>query len=101
MTFPVVKTGTYVFTLECMDTDAIIAHDSFPYPNLALSPLKTLPIDTKVAAVKGIAFDSFGQLWVWTGSYMVAIKLHYDAYVLDETSRHIFATDSFDTIEIS
>ena len=37
---------------------------------------------------------------IWDGAKAIALRLEYDAYVLDEASRSIYLTDSVDGLTI-
>ena len=94
-------TGTYVFSVECGDVNNIVSADHFPYANLPLNTVKQLDISGIVPAVAGIAYDSRGRLWIWTGDFAVPVSFCYDAYVLDSCSMNLFLTDAFDGVRIS
>ena len=91
-------TGTYVLMLECFGSDSTAITDEVPYPNLATPVNNIYDLSSIVSAIKGIAYDAIGRLWVWTGSTAVAIKPRYDGYILDSNSRAIYLTDTYDTI---
>jgi hypothetical protein len=98
---PLTETGTYVFSVECVDVNNIVSADHFPYANLPLNTVKQLDISGIVPAVAGIAYDSRGRLWIWTGDFAVPVSFCYDAYVLDSSSMNLFLTDAFDGVRIS
>lgn len=98
---PLTQTGTYVVTLETMDTNNVITRDYYPFSNLEFYPLADLDMTTIVPEVKGLAFDSKHQLWVWTGSFAVPLKLHYDGYVIDTNSQSVYLTDEYSQVRLN
>jgi len=94
---PLAATGTYVITMECLDDQNQASHDSFPYPNLVLSGT-TFDLADLVPEIKGVAFDSRENLWVWTGDSAVPLRPRYDGYVLDADNRTLYVTEAFDQI---
>jgi len=98
---PLALSGSYMITMEMMDQYNTISRDYFPWLNPSFTPLATLDLSPLVPAVKGIAFDSHQRLWVWTGSYAVPIKLHYDAYLLDSPTQTIYLTDFYPQVKIN
>jgi hypothetical protein len=79
---PLTETGTYVFSVECVDVNNIVSADRFPYANLPLNTAKQLDISGLVPAVAGIAYDSRGRLWIWTGDFAVPVSFCYDAFLI-------------------
>lgn len=101
VTLPISLIGTYVFTLECVDDSDNLTGDSVPYANYLFTPLATLDLSSLVGQVQGVAYDSLGQLWVWTGSEAVPLALGYDQYILDAANRMLYVSDNYDTVNIS
>ena len=71
-----------------------------PWINHQLAPLASFDLSGIVAEIKGLSFDDRGRLWVWDGSKAIALRLEYDAYVLDQATRSIYLTDSVDGLTI-
>ena len=94
LTIPLAQVGTYVITLQCAGTGNVILSDAAPYANLALAPLAQFDLSAIVPSIEGLSFDDRGRLWVWSGTYAVALELHYNAYVLDAPTQAIYLTDS-------
>lgn len=94
------KTGTYEITLELRDQQESVTRDVFPYPNLALTPVADLELSEIVPEAKGVAFDHRQQPWIWTGSVLVPIRLHSDAYLFDGEHRTIYLTDPYPVVRI-
>jgi hypothetical protein len=95
---PLVQTGTYVISIECLDQNGALTYDSFPYPNLAFSPT-VFDLSALVPDLQGVAYDSLQQLWLWTGTYLVPVVPRYDSYVIDTDTRSLYLTDAFDQIQ--
>lgn len=98
---PLLMTGSYMFILECQDNNGVVTHDSVPFESQAFSPEVSIDITTMFDDVAGMAFDSYGTLWVWTGSFALPIKIRYNGYVIDAPNKTIYVTDAFDTLTIS
>ena len=94
---PLVHLGTYVITMECLDSQDQMSSDCFPYPNLVVTGT-VCDISRLVSTIKGLAFDSRERLWVWTGDYAVPVRPRYDCYVLDVPTRMLYVTSAFDAI---
>lgn len=101
VSFALVNPGDYEFRLEMQDTNGATTYDVVPYRNAAFTPLKTIDMSSLVDNIVGLAFDSYGQLWAWNGSFAIPIKVHYDGYVFDADSKTIFVTEQFDSLQIS
>jgi hypothetical protein len=101
VSFAMLNTGDYIFQLEMQDTDGNTTIDSVPYKNAAFAALKKIDISELVDNVAGIAFDSYGQLWIWTGSFAFPVIIHYDGYVFDSNTRELFITDKYDSLQVS
>jgi hypothetical protein len=95
---PLVQTGPYVISLECMGSNRVVTADEVPYPNLAVPSTNVYDLSWLVSAIKGIAYDAFGQLWIWTGAEAVPIRPRYDSYVLDPVGRALYLTDKYDSV---
>ena len=100
LTIPLAQTGTYVFSLQAIGSDGTIAEDSTPWPNLPFNPKASFDLSSLVSRIQGLSFDDRGRLWVWDGFTAVALKLHYDGYVLDQDSQSIYLTDSVGAMTI-
>jgi hypothetical protein len=98
VSMPLVQTGTYVISIECLDQNGALTYDSFPYPNLAFSPT-VFDLSALVPDLQGVAYDSLQQLWLWTGTYLVPVVPRYDSYVIDTDTRSLYLTDAFDQIQ--
>ena len=98
LSIPLVLPGTYVITLECYDVSGNVTHDSFPYPNLALST-QAIDLSSIVPQIQGVAFDSRQQLWIWTGTFAFPLKPVYNGYILDAPNHMLYLTDSFDSVQ--
>lgn len=99
--FPLILSGTYIFKLELMDQSNNKTYDIFPYGNWPVNILSKLDLTELLPSVAGIAFDAYEQLWIWTGSFAVQLKLNYDAYIFVPSTRTIYLTDQYDQITIS
>lgn len=99
--FPLTLTGTYVISLETLGSFNTKTVDTFPYGNFALAPLATINLGSVVPNAQGIAFDAYDKLWIWTGAFAVPIKISYDAYVWDPTTRTIYTTDKYYALHMS
>lgn len=98
--FPLTVVGTYLITLETMGGGNSWA-DTHPFGNFALNTKAVIDLSTVVPNIQGIAFDAYDKLWVWTGQFAIPIKISYDAYVWDASTRTIYATDLYTSITIS
>ncbi|WP_348260940.1 hypothetical protein P8935_14230 [Telmatobacter sp. DSM 110680] len=92
--------GSYVFSIQAIDSDGSVVEDRVPWINQQLVPLASFDLSSLVTEIKGISFDDRGRLWVWDGAKAIALRLEYDAYVLDQASRSIYLTDSVDGLTI-
>lgn len=101
LSFPCVMDGEYLFQLQCQDLTGKLTYDSAPYLNLALSASASFNISGTIDVVKGIAYDSYGQLWVWNGLFAIPLRVHYDGYVLDSVNQIIYTTEQYDSLVIS
>jgi hypothetical protein len=95
VSFPLTEIGTYVISLEILGAFNAKTVDVFPYSNLAINSLATINLANLVPAIQGIAFDAYDRLWIWTGDFAVPIKLSYDAYLWDPSTRTIYTTDKY------
>lgn len=96
VSFPLTLIGTYIISLEMLSGSFNAKTvDTFPYSNLAITPLGTLDLASLVPSIQGIAFDAYDKLWLWTGEFAVPVKLSYDAYLWDPSTRTIYATDKY------
>lgn len=100
VSLPLLVPGSYSFTLECQDTSGVVTIDLVPYQNQAFAPLAVLDLSKIIDNVQGIAFDSYNRLWIWTGSFAIPIKIHYDAYVFDSFGKIIYTTESHESLAI-
>ena len=98
---PLVQTGTYLVTLQCMDKTNAITQDYFPYVNQPFTPLAVFDLSGLVSNIQGLAFDSHQRLWVWDGSTATPLRFHYDGYVVDQSSQAIYLTDPYTEISIN
>jgi hypothetical protein len=101
VSFPLQNIGDYTFQLELQDGNGTTTIDVVTYNNAAATPLKSLDLTNLIDVPTGIAFDSYGTLWVWNGSYAIPIVIHYDAYVFDADTQTIFLTDPYDNVQVS
>ena len=99
LSIPLVQTGTYVITIECMGMDGVLTADNFPYPNFAAPTGASFDLSGILPGIQGLAFDALEQLWAWTGDYLVPLKVRYDAYLLDAANRMLYLTDTYDTVQ--
>jgi hypothetical protein len=90
----------YEFRLEMQDINGTTTYDVVPYRNATMIPLSTVDMSTKIDSIKGIAFDSYGQLWAWNGSFAIPLSIQYQAYVFDADSKTLFSTQPFTDISI-
>ncbi len=101
ISFPLLSTGDYEFQLQTQDINGVTTYDVVPYKNAVFTPLQIIDLSTTIDAIVGIAFDSYGQLWIWNGTFAFPIQIHYDGYVFDADSQKIFVTEPFDSLQIS
>ena len=98
MSFVLGLTGTYLFTLECGDASNTVTRDTYPFTNAAFAPRAAFDLSTLVSAISGLCFDSLQRLWIWTGSSLVPLRLHYDAYLFDPDTQALYLTDAYDNV---
>jgi hypothetical protein len=91
----------YEFRLEMQDINGATTYDIRPFKNAALTPMSSIDLSVMVDSIQGLAFDSYGQLWIWNGSFALPVLLHYDAYLFDPESKTLFATEPFDSIIVT
>lgn len=101
VSFALLSSTDYEFKLEMQDINGITTYDVLPFHNAAITPLQTIDLSSVIDTIVGIAFDSYGQLWVWNGSFAIPLLIHYAAYIFDDDSGVLFATDPFDSVTIS
>ena len=99
--FPLVTLGDYQFELECQDNNGVLTSDIYPFRNFQFTPLATIGTTTLIDSIRGIAFDSYGQLWVWNGLFALPLTLAHDGYVLDASTSTIYVTEPFSSLQIS
>ena len=90
--------GTYVFTLETRTISGVVLHDSYPYADLAVTPLISLDLDLAHAA--GVAFDARQRLWIWDGNFLHPMQFVYEGYIFDPASRSLYLTRPYDEVTI-
>jgi hypothetical protein len=95
VSFPLTVIGTYIISLECLGSFNAKTTDTFPFNNLAFTSLATKSLAALVPSIQGIAFDAYDRLWIWTGQFAIPIKISYDAYVWDASTRTIYTTDKY------
>lgn len=95
---PMLQSGDYTFQLEQQDINGTTVVDVVPWHNPEFTPLASIDITDLVDTVQGMAFDNYGTLWLWNGTFIVPVVIHYDAYVFDAVSQMIFATDPYDAL---
>lgn len=100
VSFPVTDSGTYSITLEMLDTSNVKTYDLFVYGNFDFTCLANIDLSTLVPEIKGIAFDAYDRLWVWTGDFVVPLKISYDGYIFDPNTRILYMTDAYTRIWI-
>lgn len=98
---PLIEIGDYIFRLEMQDKRGDTTVDVMPWKNHSFEPSVAIDISSIVATPKGIAFDSYSNLWIWTGSFALRLKVHYDGYIFDPDSQTIFTTDNYDTLQVT
>lgn len=98
---PMLTPGDYTFRLEQQDINGNTTVDVVPWHNPQFSPLAAIDITDSVDTVIGMTFDSYGTLWIWNGTFLVPVVLHYDAYVYDANTQAIFATDNYDALQVN
>jgi hypothetical protein len=92
--------GNYVFSIQAIDSDGTVVEDRVPWINQQLVPLASFDLSSLVSQIEGISFDDRGRLWIYDGTQVIALRLEYDGYVLDQASRSIYLTDSVDGLTI-
>jgi hypothetical protein len=100
VSFPLTVIGTWTITLECLGSFNAKTSDTFPYNNMAITPLVTISLASLVPSVQGLAFDAYDKLWLWTGQFAVPVQIHYDAFLFDAESRTIYCTDKYNALVI-
>jgi hypothetical protein len=98
---PLLASVDYEFRLETQDLNGQTAVDVVPYRNAVFTPLKTIDLSLLVDNVLGMAFDSYGKLWLWNGDHAMPVKIHYDGYVFDADTATVFVTEQFDSLQIT
>ncbi len=101
VSFALTSAGDYEFRLEMQDLNGVTYYDVLPWRNFEQVPLKTIDMTSLVDSIQGLAFDSYGQLWVWNGAYAIPLKIHYDGYVLDADTATIYVTEPYTSLQIS
>lgn len=101
VSFPLTVQGTYIVSLEMLGSFNAKTTDTVPFINPGISSLATVSLADVVPQVQGIAFDAYDKLWAWTGSFLIPIKLSYDAFTWDPGTRTIYATDKYSSVTIS
>jgi hypothetical protein len=66
-----------------------------------MTPLAMISLGNIVPQVRGIAFDAYDKLWIWTGEFAIPVQIHYDAYVWVPATRTIYATDKYFSLHMS
>jgi hypothetical protein len=99
--FPLTVIGTWLISLETLGTNNVKAADTFPFGNFEAQIKTTVSLASVVPAIQGIAFDAYDKLWAWTGQFAIPLKISYDAYVWDPSTRTIYATDDYSSVTIS
>jgi hypothetical protein len=100
VTLPLVEEGTYLFTLESADSSGHVTRDYAAHRNQYFRPLKSFDLSADVAEIRGVFFDSRQRPWIWTGYECVPLVFHYDAYVIDPSSRSVYVTEPFVSVQI-
>lgn len=100
VTFPLVNSGDYQFQLQMQDMNGNTTFDIVPFRNGALNPLATVDM-SMIDNIEGIAYDSYGQLWIWNGYFAFPLDIHYDGYIYDPTNTTIYVTEPFDSLQIT
>lgn len=101
ISIPLLNTGDYVFKLEMQDASGLTSVDVVPWKSAAFTPLKTIDISAVIDIPRGLAFDSYGTLWAWNGSFAIPITVRYDGYIFDANTQMIFTTDQWDSLQVS
>lgn len=99
--FPLTVIGTWLISLETLGTYNAKTTDTFPFGNFTAQVKTTISLAAVVPSIQGIAFDSYDKLWAWTGQFAIPLKISYDAYVWDPSTRTIYATDDYSSVTIS
>ncbi len=101
ISFPLTISGTYTISLETLGSFNNRTIDTFPFGNFAINPSAMINLGNLVPNIQGIAFDAYDKLWVWTGAFAVPIKLSYDAYLWDASTRTVYTTDQYFSLHFS
>lgn len=101
ISFAMLETGDYEFRLEMQDGNGNTTFDVVPYHNSSFTALKSIDVSGIIDIIKGVAFDSYGKLWIWNGRFAMPLIIHYDGYIFDPDSKTIFVTDKFESLQIS
>ena len=86
--------------IQAIASDSSVVEDRVPWINHQLVPLARFDLSSLVSDIQGLSFDDRNRLWIWDGTKAIALRLEYDAYVLDAASRAIYLTDSVDGLTI-
>ena len=100
ITIPLVENGTYIFTLECIDSSATLSSDSRPWNAHMLKPLASVDLSPITSAPVGICYDSWNDLWCWDGTTAFPITLNCYSYVLDVANNKIYFTYPVTSVSI-
>ncbi len=95
LNIPLGENGTYIFTLQTSGSLGPL-YDSVVWQKLEFKPLATFDLSSIVPQIEGLYFDDRNMLWAWTGTYVVPLQIHYDGYVIDQTSNSVYLTDLVD-----
>lgn len=100
---PVIENGSYLFILETQDTLGHTTRDVVAYANLHFSPLATFDLSGMVPKIEAVLFDGLQRLWVWDGTQLVPLRIHYDAYLMDHSTRQpfVYLTDDYQQVELT
>ena len=100
VSFPLIDSDDYIFQLQMQDSNGNITYDIVPFKNAVINPLMTFDMSI-IDNIVGMAFDSYGQLWVWNGYFAIPIDIHYDGYIYDSTNTTIYVTEPFSSLQIT
>lgn len=101
VSFPLTNNGNYSFQLQMQDNNGTITYDIVPFLNAVLIPLKIIDMSTAIDKIVGMAYDSYGQLWIWNGSFAIPLDIHYDGYIYDPDNTTIYVTEPYTSLQIT
>lgn len=101
VSFPMIFFTDYQFELQMQDTNGVITTDIVPFRNAILNPLKVIGMQSMIDNIAGMAYDSYGKLWLWNGFFALPLIIHNDSYVYDPDTTTLYVTEPFDSLQVT